>query len=97
MMASFELSVLYFLLGIWPDKRHPKDGSSMPELWVGDDLAGRVLVYLRERSEDLLGPIASFILSGLGLLVGIWKELSLKKMGERYQRSMVSGGEGCWR
>ena len=49
----------------------------MPELWVGGDVALKVLMNLRDRGEVLLGPSASFGSSGLVLLVGVWSELIL--------------------
>ena len=65
------------LMGLWSGVNEPpKYGDYMTERCVRDDVETRVLVVLRERHEDLLDPSALFGLSGMGLLVGVWSELS---------------------
>ena len=52
----------------------------------------RVLVDLRERHEDFLGPSAFFGLFGLGLLVEFWSELSFNgEEGEEREMLKVAG------
>ena len=66
------------LLRIQGDWRHPGDGRFVSEMWVRDGVVEKVFMGLG-RLGDFLGAIASFELSGVGLLVGVWSVICLTR------------------